>query len=125
MTNSTTGPSPRTLALVGTVLLLPTLLLVSASILKYQLGVAFVYDTFESLIRAVDSPVVILGGLLGATLLNLWPTVRLSLKRDSDAVVGTVTVRRRGWNLAAVATSVVLLGMILTYLVGENLRHGG
>lgn len=123
MSPTSSDPSPRTLALVGAVLLLPALLFVSASVLKFQLGAPFLYDTFEGVIRTIDSPVVIVGGLVAAALLNLWPTLRLSLKREPEAVVGTVTVRPYWSNLAVVGTSVLFLGIILAYLVVENLHH--
>ncbi len=115
----------RTLAIVGAVLVAPTALFVTASILKYQLGVPFLYDSLGGAIEVMDSPFVILGGLLAALALNLWPVLRVSVKREPDAFVGTVTVRPQVWNVAVLGLSTVLLATIMVYLVMENLHHAG
>jgi len=112
----------RTLALVGAVLALPTFLFVSANLLN-EVGAPFLYNALDGMIKVIDSPIVILGGLFGAVALNLWPILRVSVRREPEAVVGTVRLRPQALNLAVLATSAVHLAVIMVYLVGETMGH--
>jgi hypothetical protein len=51
--------------------------------------------------------------------------VRVSVKREAEAVRGTVTVRPRAWNLGVLALSAVLLAVIPFYVAVENLHQAG
>jgi hypothetical protein len=54
----------------GLALVLPSYLFVSANLLN-EARVPFLYDSLEGVMQMMGSPVVILGGLLGALALNL------------------------------------------------------
>jgi hypothetical protein len=72
----------RRLASIGFVLLLAPLYFVSASLLKYELGVGFLFDPLEAFLSVAGrrevfnliSPVVFLGGLGLALALNITPS---------------------------------------------------
>jgi hypothetical protein len=114
-------------ALLGLVLIAPALLLVvtgvlqSAGVLSDSQGRSLA-DQATGLLRGLYHPAVILGGLLLAFALNIRPLLRVDLKRQPQAIVGTVTVRGRLWNLVSVGLALGLLGAILTYAFVENFR---
>ena len=114
-------------ALLGLVLIAPALLLVatgvlqSAGVLSDSQGRSLA-DQATGLLRGLYHPAVILGGLLLAFALNVRPVLRVDLKRQAQAIVGTVTVRGRLWNLVSVGLALGLLGAILGYAFVENFR---
>ena len=115
---------------IGFVLLLPALLFVSASVLKYELGVAFLYDNLGFLSNPQSlplyntiSPAVFLGGPLLAAALNIGAIMRLTTHKDSDSIVCTINVKAKLLNIAIAATSSLLLVTLIGYLIVENLGH--
>ena len=115
---------------IGFVLLLPALLFVSASVLKYELGVAFLYDNLGFLSNPQSlplyntiSPAVFLGGPLLAAALNIEAIMRLTTHKDSDSIVCTINVKAKLLNIAIAATSSLLLVTLIGYLIVENLGH--
>lgn|SRR5574341_1528677 len=117
-------PSPKALATVGFALLFTPALFVTASVLKYQLGVGFLYDALAGIFssRAFDraSPILLLGALVVALVLNVYAVADLSVRRESDAYAGRVRVARKVGNLVVIAGSALLLTLLLGYLVVEN-----
>ena len=115
---------------IGFVLLLPALLFVSASVLKYELGVAFLYDNLGFLSNPQSlplyntiSPAVFLGGPLLAAALNIGAIMRLTTHKDSDSIVCTINVKAKLLNIAIAATSSLLLVTLIGHLIVENLGH--
>jgi len=107
-------------AALGGLLILPALLFMTASVLKYELGVPFLYDGVEPLLGRLDSPVVLLGGLLSAAVINILAVVRLDCRREAERLVGTIAIETRGFNLIVLGISALLLGGLLGYLFLEN-----
>jgi hypothetical protein len=105
-------------ALLGLLLAGPALALVISGVLQ-SLGVVR-----EGLgpDAAVTRPIVILGGLLLAFVVNARPVFRLDIRREPQALVGTVKVRGRLWNLLSIGLALALLGTILGYAFVENFR---
>src|SRR5687768_14282522 len=107
----------RRLAGIGFVLLLAPLYFVSASLLKYGLGVAFLFDPLETVLSVAGrrevfnlvSPVVFLGGLCVALALNIYAVMRFDVSREYGTIVSTVRVTPGLWNIVVVATSALLL----------------
>jgi asparagine N-glycosylation enzyme membrane subunit Stt3 len=101
-------------ATAGFVLLLPALSLVSA-------GLA---DSDIRLAPALVHPVVVMGGLALAFLINAWSVMRVGVRKDDGTVVGTIAVRLRGsmMNLAAIGLSGLLVAIIAAYLFVENFQ---
>ncbi len=66
------------------------------------------------------SPVVFLGGLGLALALNAYAVLRLNVCREDGAIVGTVRVQVRFWNIAVTAVSLLLLVTLVGYFFVEN-----
>ena len=121
----------RRLAVIGFVLLLAPLYFVSASLLKYGLGVGFLFDPLEAFLSVagrrvvfnVVSPVAFLGGLCLALALNIYAVTRLNISREDGTIVSTVRVRLGLWNIAVAAVSVLLLVTLVGYVFLENFAY--
>jgi hypothetical protein len=118
----------RRLAGIGFVLLLAPLYFISASLLKYGLGVGLLFDPLEAFLSISErreisnlvSPVVFLGGLGLAMALNVYAVLRSGVTKEEDVVVCTVRIRMKFWNTAVVAASSMLLLTLLGYVFLEN-----
>jgi hypothetical protein len=108
----------RRLAWAGLALVLALLVFVAASLLKYELGIGFLFDPLKVLLSDpgrrhifnLISPVVFLGGLgLALTLKAYAVLLRLDVGRQDGAIVGTVSVEARFWNITVAAVSLLLL----------------
>lgn len=114
-------------ALLGLLFALPALLLVvggvlqSAGVLADDLA-GSVGGAAAGVLRTLQHPAFILGGLLVAFLLNARPVMRLGIRREPQALVGSITVRGRLWNLLSIGLALALLGAILGYAFVENFR---
>ena len=121
----------RRLAVVGLVLLLAPLYFVSASLLKYGLGIGFLFDPLEAFLSVagrrvvfnVVSPFVFLGGLSIALALNIYAIARLNVSREDGTIVSTVRIKLGLWNIAVVALSALLLVTLVGYVFLENFTH--
>jgi hypothetical protein len=121
----------RRLASIGFVLLLAPLYFVSASLLKYELGVGFLFDPLEAFLSVAGrrevfnliSPVVFLGGLGLALALNIYAVTRLNVSREDGTIVSTLRVRLGLWNIAVAGVSVLLLVTLVGYAFLENFAH--
>ena len=100
----------------------------SASLLKYDLGVGFLFDPLELFLSEpgrryafnLASPVVFLGGLLLALVLNGYSFVRVGVSREDAAKVGTARLKLRLLNIAVAAASLLLPGVLVGYVLVEN-----
>jgi hypothetical protein len=112
----------RRLAWAGLALLSAPLFFVAASLLKYELGIGSLFDPLEVFLSDPQrlrifnlvSPVVFLGGLSLALALNAYAVLQLNVGREDGAVVGTVRLEARFWNIAVMAVS------LLGYFFAEN-----
>jgi hypothetical protein len=121
----------RKLAVVGLVLLLAPLYFVSASLLKYGLGIGFLFDPLEAFLSVagrrnvfnVVSPIVFLGGLSLALALNIYAVARLNVSWEDGTIVSTVRIKLGLWNIAVAAVSVLLLVTLVGYAFLENFTY--
>jgi hypothetical protein len=121
----------RKLAVVGSVLLLAPLYFVSASLLKYGLGIGFLFDPLETFLSVAGrrvvfnavSPFVFLGGLCLALVLNTYAVARVNVKREAGTLVSTVRIKLGLWNIAVAAASILLLATLLGYVFLENYSY--
>ncbi|MCA1687489.1 MAG: hypothetical protein LC714_02580 [Actinobacteria bacterium] len=126
--NGEVNVNERRLAWAGLVLLSAPLFFVAASVLKYELGIGFLFDPLEVLLAEpgrrqvfnLVSPVVFLGGLGLALVLNAYAVVRLDVGREDGAIVSTVRLEVRFWNIAVAVMSLLLLATLLGYFFVEN-----
>jgi hypothetical protein len=120
----------RGLAVVGSVLLLALLYFVSASLLKYGLGIGFLFEPLETFLSLggrrvvlnVVSPFVFLGGLCLALALNTYAVARLSVRRGDGTIVSTVKLKLRLSNIVVAAVS-ILLPALSGYVFLENVTY--
>jgi hypothetical protein len=118
----------RRLVWAGLILLLAPLFFVTASLLKYELGIGFLFDPLEAILSEpgrryvfnLVSPVVFLGGLILALVLNAYAVLRLNVGREEGAIVGTVRLEVRLWNIVVAAVSLMLLVTLVGYFFAEN-----
>ncbi|MBI1925381.1 hypothetical protein HYR99_14160 [Candidatus Poribacteria bacterium] len=116
---------------ISFVLLLPPLFFVSAAVLKYGLGIGYLFDILEPFyanpnrlrVFNIVSPILFLSGLFLAIALNLYPIFRLSIRKDNDTTVYTITVKAKLWNLSVIAMSFLLLAILIGYAFLENFTH--
>src|SRR5215218_4483920 len=121
----------RRLAVVGFVLLLAPLYFVSASLLKYGLGIGFLFNPLEAFLSVagrrnvfnVVSPIVFLGGLSLALALNIYAVARLNVSWEDGTIVSTVRIKLGLWNIAVAAVSVLLLVTLVGYAFLENFTY--
>ncbi len=121
----------RSLAVIGFVLLLAPLYFVSASLLKYGLGVGFLFDPLEAVLTVAGrrevfnlvSPVVFLGGLGFALALNIYAVTRFNVGREDGMIVSTVRITPGVWNIAVAVVSVLLLVTLVGYVFLENFTY--
>src|SRR5215210_7210758 len=127
----------RRQAVVGALLLLAPLYFVSASllkyglVLKYGLGICFLFDPLEAIFSGagrrvvfnVVSPFVFLGGLCLALALNIYAVARLNVRREEGTIVSTVRVKLRLSNIAVAVVSILLLTTLIGYVSLENFTY--
>jgi len=103
---------PLKVAVAGLVLLFPALILVSTGVLGIERPDALVH------------PVLVMGGLFLAFMLNAWSVLRVRFGQDGDNLVGTISVRVRGsaMNVMALVGSCLLFATIAAYLFVENFQ---
>ena len=120
--------SERRLVWVGLILVSAPLFFVTASLLKYEVGIGFLFDPLDAFLSDPQrlrvfnlvSPVMFLGGLVLALGLNAYAVLRLNVGREDGAIVGTVRLEVRFWNIAVVAVSLLLLLTLVGYFFAEN-----
>ncbi len=95
---------PVASATIGLLLILPVLLFVSASVLKYELGVPLLYDALGFLASPprlafydAISPFLFLGGPTLAVLLNLPTIVQVRIQREGGELTGSFRLRPRSF----------------------------
>lgn len=118
----------RRLAWAGLALVAAPLFFVAASLLKYELGIGFLFDPLEALLSDPQrlrvfnqiSPLVFLGGLGLALTLNAYAILRLNVGREEGAIVGTLRLEVRFWNIAVAVLSLLLLVTLVGYFFVEN-----
>ena len=125
------GVNDYKLAGLGFALLLAPLFFVSASLLKYGLGVGFLFDSLENFLSEpgrryvfnLISPIAFLGGLGLAVVANLYAVLRLSVSREDGVVVSTVTLEVKFANIAVILVSLVLVVTLVGYALLENVTY--
>jgi hypothetical protein len=113
---------------LGLVLLAPVVLFITASILKYAVGLSSLYNGLGFFADPQQlpwydriSPVLFLGGPLLAAALSLGTIIRLDVRRETDRVVTVVTLTPRFLNLAVAVMSFIILAALIGYVMAESL----
>lgn len=116
----------RNLAFVSFVFALPALIFVPAGIL-FSLGLPQLSDLIfnatdqSPFLRLFIHPVVLMGGVSLAFLLNLLPICRVNIERQAGELVSTLRLRKGHWlNLTFITLSLTALAVMLLYGLAEN-----
>ena len=115
-------PSPSRAAMLGLILAAPAALFLLANILNDGLGIGFLYAPIDALISEphrqqifnLVSPVVFLGGIATALLLNFLAIAQLDLRWEQKRLVSTMTIEPRTLNVA------LMLATFVAYAFVEN-----
>ena len=116
---------PTSLALLGLLLVTPTLVFVVVSVLAYQLAVpglgALVTPVISSVASAPWIDVLLLTAPFAAALLAVVPLVGVQGGRTDGALRVTLSLRARALNVTVLVLSILLGGLLLGYLLTEFL----
>ncbi len=116
------SPRLNKFAVIGLVVIIPAFLLVFSGVLQTAFGVAQVSDIFDKfdLQHTLFHPLVIMGGLFAAFVLNTIPVVRIQFQTEEDNLVGVVKLKRRFLNIGVSLISAFLICCIMLYVFVEN-----
>ena len=104
------------LAGVGLVVALPAIYFFTGSFLKYELNLLPNFDIF------IPPPIVMVGGLLLAIVLNMFPLLWIQpMRGQKSPAMRLVTLKP--WNTAIVGIAGVFLALLLGYVLVENLAE--
>lgn len=117
-------------AVAGVVTSLPATLLVIAGLAQSLLGFRQINDVLDSLLthpsfgfaKVFVSPLIVLGGLAVACIVNVIAVCRIQFNEDENSIVFRVLLRGRWWNLLVIAGSLTITGILLLYMIFENVR---
>jgi hypothetical protein len=113
------------LALVGLLVLIPTLTLILLSILKYILGIPGPFDAVEPTVtpfvtHPLGETVVTLAPYV-ALLLALVPTVRIEVRWRESRLTGSIAFSAPAASVLVAAASTAVAVVMILYWVAENL----
>ncbi len=126
------GPAyrhPRPWALIGLVLLAPTLLFTLLSMLTYQFGLtglASVMDPVNAWLngqRVLDLILVALPGI--ALLVAAAPLIRVELRNATDGREAVFGLRLKAFNVLVVLLALLIGGLLVGHIVFENVLQVG
>jgi hypothetical protein len=100
------------LAAVGLLLMIPALTVCLSGLLKFNVSHGLIHPAF------------VIGGLVGALALNLFPIASAHTHLEDGNLVGALSIKLRGSliNLGVAFLSLFLLGLIALYVFVENFQ---
>lgn len=112
----------KTLAAIGFLSSIPALFFCTAAILVAFVGLESLNPILGNYSSFLDNPVLLLGRLTLAFVLNILPLFRFAITSDLSEVTGVLMLKNRMQNIVVVLLSCGLLGMLLTYAFVENFQ---
>ena len=114
--------------LIGLIVMMPAVYFVSANILKYGFGLSFLAEPLEvfyldaEILKVFNliSPIIFLGGLSLAFLLNIIVMLSINISISSGKIHSTFSITPRIANLIIVFACMLFIGTLLVYAFGEN-----
>ena len=110
---------PERVALLGVILMAPALVLVFGGLLQSLFGPTGFNNAIDHDL-IVFHPVILLGGVFLALIINLLLVVRIQIR--DGTLIGVLQVRGYLPNLTVVAATGLISGVISVYLLAENLQ---
>ena len=111
---------------ISLIALIPALLLVIPGIMQSGLGYLGPNDALDTMfakapaLQILLSPIVLLGGLLLAFILNLTPAIKLRFERQPEGLISVITFKPVILHWIFVGISLLIVGIILVYAFFEN-----
>ena len=118
---------PTAFAVVGALLILPTLFIVASSLLAYELNLTAVRDVVGPIqaaltsVRVVDFLLVLAPAL--ALVVAVAPMLRLGWERRDGTLQAMVTVRALALNVAVSLVAIALGAVLVWHIVVESVLH--
>ena len=114
----------------GSLLAFPTAYFILISLLKYWLGLPYLFDSAQPLLERLgikerlgwNINLLILFGPLMALILNLFSVLRIEWYNEKEIFSVKLSLQKHWWNMALVFFSVMLLTILFFYAIGENCR---
>ena len=114
---------------IGLFVMLPAVYFVSADVLKYMFGISFLAEPLDMFYLNADtlkvfnfvSPIIFLGGLALAFLLNVIVMVSINVSIKKGRIHSVFSITPKAANLIIVVSSMIFLGTLLAYAIVENL----
>lgn len=118
----------RTAFITGIFLLLPACYFITASVLKYNFGISFLFNPLEifysspQIIKYFNliSPVIFLFGLTSAIVINILAMFSIKLWRENSVIQSEISFSPKALNLSIAIVSVTSFLMIIIYYFAEN-----
>jgi len=117
----------KTYLSISLVMLLPALFLVIPGILQSGFGYFGANDARDALISAVPAmnlllnPVILMGGLILAFILNVLPAMTFQLERKPEGLTSAITFKPVYLHWVFIGASFLMVGIILVYAFFENI----
>ncbi len=120
----------RSISIIGIILILSAFYFALTNALKYNLSIHFLPMTWESFKSNTKlfflfnniSPVMFLGGLTVAFLINLFSILKIELSKNSDYFISKIKLVPKPANLIIVCTSLLII-LMLCYAFVENFGY--
>ncbi len=120
---------PKTAAVISFLLILPAFYFISASVLKYILGLPYLFDSLEIFYSSreilwwfnIISPAVFLIGLTSSLLINLFVMFSFKIWKENNTIHSDIIFKPKVVNIIISGISFLSLTVLLSYAVSENL----
>ncbi len=114
---------------IGILVMSPAVYFVLANILKYGFGISFFAAPLDllyvntAILKVFNfvSPIIFLGGLAMAILLNVLVLLTFNVSIKKGRIHSAFSITPKAANLIIVITSMIFLGTLLAYSIVENL----
>jgi transcriptional regulator with XRE-family HTH domain len=119
---------PKVAIIISALLMFPAVYFIAASLLKYGLGISFLFDPIEIFYASKEvlwwfniiSPAVFLIGLALPIVLNLFVMLSIKIWKENSNIRSDISFTPKFLNLLVFGISFLFLTMLFTYAIGEN-----
>jgi transcriptional regulator with XRE-family HTH domain len=119
---------PNIAVIISILLMFPAVYFIAASLLKYGLGISFLFDPLEIFYTSKEvlwwfniiSPAVFLLGLGLPIILNLLVMLSIKIWKENINIRSDISFTPKLLNLVVFGISFMSLAMLFVYTIGEN-----
>jgi len=117
----------RTAFIAGLFLLFPAFYFITASVLKHNFGIEFLFNPLEIFYSSPEvlkyfnilSPVIFLSGLIVAIVINILTMFSIKLWKEKNVIQSELSFSPQGLNLTITFVSVTSLMVMIIYVIVE------